>query len=49
MKRASDGFRQLRWLDHVREVLAVWLAPWAIYPDVREYHGREQNTKKEPE
>lgn len=34
----GDTFRQASWLDHVREKLAVLLAPWAIYTDILEYH-----------
>ena len=32
----------LRPLDQLREWLAVRLAPWAIYEDVLEHHGRSQ-------
>jgi hypothetical protein len=48
VKRVGDGMRQIRWLDHVREVIAVWLAPWAVYPDVREYHRGESNQESKP-
>ena len=34
------NYRQVRWLDHLREKFAVLLAPWAIYPDIREYHEK---------
>ncbi len=34
----GDTFRQVNWIEHVRERFAVLLAPWAVYPDIREYH-----------
>lgn len=33
-------FKFIRWLDFHRQRLAVLLAPWAVYPDIREYHGK---------
>ena len=31
-------FKIINWLDFMREKFAVLLAPWAVYPDIQEYH-----------
>lgn len=39
-RKAEMYFKFIRWLDFHRQRLAVLLAPWAVYPDIREYHGK---------
>jgi hypothetical protein len=28
----------MRWVERLRERLAIWIAPWVVYEDVREFY-----------
>ncbi|HEY4680900.1 MAG TPA: hypothetical protein VIH04_06515 [Nitrosarchaeum sp.] len=37
----NPNFYQMRWLDRLREKIAIKLAPWAIHDDLLDWYKRK--------